>query len=51
VAYLTARGIDPTRLTAKGYGELKPRTANPSEGANRRVESRLNVLTSAGIRP
>jgi OmpA-OmpF porin, OOP family len=51
VAYLTARGVDPTRLTAKGYGELKPRTANPFEGANRRVESRLNVLTSAGIRP
>jgi outer membrane protein OmpA-like peptidoglycan-associated protein len=51
VAYLALRGIDPSRLVVKGYGEMKPRTDNPYDGANRRVETRIDTMHSAAIRP
>lgn len=41
VDYLVGRGVDPARLTAHGVGEAQPRTADPADAANRRVETRL----------
>lgn len=44
VAYLVARGVDPARLSAIGYGETRPvADNNTAEGreANRRVEFRI----------
>jgi OOP family OmpA-OmpF porin len=41
LAYLVARGVEPTRLTAQGYGETRPIESNrTSQGRdiNRRVE-------------
>lgn len=41
VAFLVRQGVDASRLTAKGYGETKPRVPNNSEAnraENRRVE-------------
>ncbi|ALA16814.1 MULTISPECIES: OmpA family protein [Chelatococcus] len=43
VRYLTGKGIDVSRLTARGYGKMRPRTANPFDAANRRVETRLEI--------
>ncbi|HET7408718.1 MAG TPA: OmpA family protein [Paracoccaceae bacterium] len=42
VDYLVGRGIDPERLKARGFGETRPRTADPENAANRRVETRLS---------
>ena len=42
VDYLVGRGIDPDRLLARGLGETRPRTSDPGDGANRRVETRLS---------
>jgi outer membrane protein OmpA-like peptidoglycan-associated protein len=39
--YLTSKGVDGTRLTAKGYGATKPIADNKTEIAratNRRIE-------------
>jgi chemotaxis protein MotB len=50
VAALVARGIDPARLSAAGYGEFHPRVPNESEvarAANRRVDIVL-VLDAEG---
>jgi outer membrane protein OmpA-like peptidoglycan-associated protein len=44
MAYLVAKGIDPTRLTAKGYGMSKPVANNKTaEGRaqNRRTEVKI----------
>lgn len=44
VKYLNSNGIEPRRLTAKGYGELKPIADNKEEAGrlqNRRVEFAL----------
>jgi outer membrane protein OmpA-like peptidoglycan-associated protein len=41
VDYLVTHGIDPARLTAQGFGETRPRATDPSDPANRRVETRL----------
>jgi outer membrane protein OmpA-like peptidoglycan-associated protein len=41
LAHLTAGGIDPGRLTAKGYGESEPKVPNTSlanKAINRRIE-------------
>ncbi len=42
--YFVDKGIDPNRLTFKGYGELRPRATNETaagRATNRRVEIRL----------
>ena len=42
--YLIARGIDPARLQAKGYGESAPIASNDTadgQARNRRVELRI----------
>lgn len=44
VAYLIARGIDPARLTAKGYGSMEPIEENNTEAGrqmNRRSEVKI----------
>jgi OmpA-OmpF porin, OOP family len=41
VAYLTAQGLDPGALKAKGFGKTKPRAADPFSPENRRVEAHL----------
>ncbi|MCB0996872.1 MAG: fasciclin domain-containing protein [Acidimicrobiales bacterium] len=45
VVYLTARGVDPERLTAVGYGETRPRidpeVTPEDKAANRRIEFRV----------
>jgi hypothetical protein len=40
VAYLVRHGVQPERLTARGFGEMQPRLANPAHPDNRRVETR-----------
>lgn len=40
VAYLVAHGVAADRLVAHGYGESRPRTADPTRAQNRRVEAR-----------
>jgi len=45
--YLIDKGIDPERLTARGYGESRPVADNASESgrrANRRVEFKLEKM-------
>lgn len=41
VSYLTGKGVDSSRLIPRGFGEEQPRTADPYDGANRRVEATL----------
>jgi len=44
VRYLVDRGVDPSRLEARGYGESEPRVSNDTESGrelNRRVEFRI----------
>jgi outer membrane protein OmpA-like peptidoglycan-associated protein len=41
VSYLASKGLDPSLLTAKGFGKTKPRVANPYSAENRRVETHL----------
>jgi chemotaxis protein MotB len=44
VKYLvTERGVDPSRLSASGYGEYKPLVPNISE-ANRRMNRRVDII-------
>jgi hypothetical protein len=45
VAELAALGVDRSRIVAQGFGETKPLTNDPFDGANRRVEARM-VLPS-----
>jgi len=40
-AYLAGHGVETARLTALGHGKSQPKTADPMDGANRRVETRL----------
>jgi len=42
VEYLVERGIEAERLLARGFGETRPRTSDPGDRANRRVETRLS---------
>jgi len=41
VRYLGERGVDASKLVARGYGQSKPVVADPFAGENRRVETRL----------
>lgn len=44
VAYLVAKGVDPSRLTAKGYGAMEPVEDNNTEAGrqkNRRTEVKI----------
>jgi outer membrane protein OmpA-like peptidoglycan-associated protein len=50
VRYLTAQGVDGARVVAKGYGETKPRASDPFDPANRRVETRVNTVTTTELR-
>lgn len=43
VQYLAGQGVPPEKLEAKGYGKLRPRSADPLDPANRRVETRLRM--------
>ena len=43
VRYLSEKGIDTSKLAPRGFGEAKPKAANPFDPANRRVETRLRV--------
>ena len=43
VRYLKERGVDVSKLSAKGYGKNQPRVADPFDPANRRVETRLRT--------
>lgn len=43
VRYLNERGVDTSKLVARGYGQTKPVAADPFSGDNRRVETRLRV--------
>jgi outer membrane protein OmpA-like peptidoglycan-associated protein len=44
VSFIVSKGIDPKRLTAKGFGATKPVAENTSEenrAANRRTELKI----------
>lgn len=41
VKYLADRGVSDAQLSARGYGKLKPRSNDPLDPTNRRVEARL----------
>lgn len=41
VQYLTENGIERSQLRAVGYGKSRPKTKDPFDPANRRVETRL----------
>ena len=41
VRYLGERGVEASKLEARGYGQNKPIAADPFSGENRRVETRL----------
>jgi outer membrane protein OmpA-like peptidoglycan-associated protein len=42
VAYLATKGLDASKLIAKGFGKSKPRVSDPFDPVNRRVETRLD---------
>jgi len=42
-AFLTASGVDPSRINAIGMGEKNPRSPNPYDPVNRRVEMRIKT--------
>ncbi len=41
VRYLSQKGVDTSKLSARGYGKQKPRAPDPFDPTNRRVETRL----------
>ncbi len=41
IDYLAQQGVDAKRLIARGFGKSKPRTDDPFDPVNRRVEARL----------
>ena len=41
--FLVSSGIDAARISAVGLGESHPRSANPYDAVNRRVEMRLST--------
>jgi outer membrane protein OmpA-like peptidoglycan-associated protein len=43
VRYLNEKGVATAKLAARGYGKAKPKTSDPFDPVNRRVETRLRV--------
>jgi outer membrane protein OmpA-like peptidoglycan-associated protein len=43
IDYLSQLGVDTSKLTAHGYGKTQPRSPDPFDAVNRRVETRLVV--------
>jgi len=43
VQYLRGKGVDAGKLAPRGFGETKPKAADPFDPINRRVETRLRV--------
>lgn len=43
VRYLSDKGVDTSKLVARGLGQTRPRTPNPFDAVNRRVETRLRA--------
>lgn len=41
--FLVSLGVKPDKLTATGFGEFSPRTKNPLDKINRRVETRIKL--------
>ncbi len=41
VNFLREQGVDTSKLIAQGFGEFKPRTKNPRDPENRRVETQI----------
>ena len=41
--FLAEQGFDGSKLIAKGYGKMHPRTLDPYDPANRRVEVRWRI--------
>ena len=41
--FLTSSGVDPARIKAIGMGETHPRSPNPYDPVNRRVEMRIRT--------
>ena len=41
VSYLQSKGVDTSKLDVKGFGKSRPRTSDPFDPENRRVEARL----------
>jgi OmpA-OmpF porin, OOP family len=41
VAHLDSRGIDTSRIAPRAFGPSRPRTADPFDPSNRRVEARI----------
>jgi outer membrane protein OmpA-like peptidoglycan-associated protein len=41
VRFLHEQGIDPSRFVVTGYGQSNPRTEDPYDPVNRRVETRI----------
>lgn len=39
--FLVGLGVNPDKLIARGFGEFSPRTKNPLDKINRRVETRI----------
>lgn len=44
VRYLEAHGVTADRLEAKAFGKSRPRTSDPADPLNRRVEARLRAM-------
>jgi outer membrane protein OmpA-like peptidoglycan-associated protein len=43
VTFLREQGVDATRFVVKGYGQANPRSDDPFDPINRRVETRIVV--------
>ena len=43
VEYLATKGIDKSKLLAKGYGPTKPQSTDRFDPTNRRVETRIQT--------
>jgi outer membrane protein OmpA-like peptidoglycan-associated protein len=43
VSYLAEQGVDTSKIVPRGFGKAKPRTNDPFDAMNRRVETRLRV--------